>query len=127
MASGNSPRRRNWLCNPGEHDELKRYEDIFQATLAFNAPPFKNGEQFDWQRAPKTAMLKDYAKTAHMIGWPAPPDRKAEQARSEWIVPNMFTYYCTGESHWTRRYRGVKPSYSASTPPRRKLSPLLQW
>ena len=31
-----------------------------------------------------------------MIGWPAPPDRKAEQVRSEWIVPNMFTYYCTG-------------------------------
>jgi len=28
--------------------------------------------------------------------WPAPPDRKAEQIRSEWIVPNMFTYYCTG-------------------------------
>ena len=77
-------------------NEPKRYEEIFHATLAFNAPPFKNGEQFDWQQDPKTAMLKDYAKTAHMIGWPAPPDRKAEQARSEWIVPNMFTYYCTG-------------------------------
>ncbi len=76
--------------------EPKRYEEIFHATLTFNSPPFKNGEQFDWQRDPKTAMLKDYAKTAHMIGWPAPPDRKAEQVRSEWIVPNMFTYYCTG-------------------------------
>ena len=76
--------------------EPKRYEEIFHATLAFNAPPFKNGEQFDWNRDPKTAILKDYAKTAHMIGWPAPPDRKAEQMRSEWIVPNMFTYYCTG-------------------------------
>src|SRR5712691_10671587 len=76
--------------------EPRRYEEIFHATLTFNSPPFKNGEQFDWNRDPKTAMLKDYAKTAHLIGWPAPPDRKAEQARSEWIVPNMFTYYCTG-------------------------------
>lgn len=76
--------------------EPTRYEEIFHATLTFNAPPFKNGEQFDWNRDPKTAMLKDYAKTAHMIGWPAPPDRKAEQVRAEWIIPNMFTYYCTG-------------------------------
>ena len=42
-------------------------------------------------------MLKDYIKTGHMIGWPAPSDRKAEQARAEWIVPNMFTYYATGQ------------------------------
>jgi multiple sugar transport system substrate-binding protein len=76
--------------------EPKRYEEIFHATLTFNSPPFKNGEKFDWDRDPKTAMLKDYGKTAHMIGWPAPPDRKAEQARAEWIVPNMFTYYVTG-------------------------------
>ena len=36
--------------------------------------------------------LKDYAKTAHLLGWPGPSDREAEQARAEWIVPNMFTY-----------------------------------
>jgi multiple sugar transport system substrate-binding protein len=77
--------------------EPKRYEEIFHATLAFNAPSFKNGEKFDWDRDPKTAILKDYAKSAHMIGWPAPPDRKAEQVRAEWIVPNMFTYYATGK------------------------------
>jgi multiple sugar transport system substrate-binding protein len=76
--------------------EPKRYEEIFHATLTFNSPPFRNGEKFDWSRDPKTAMLKDYGKTAHMIGWPAVPDRKAEQARAEWIVPNMFTYYITG-------------------------------
>jgi multiple sugar transport system substrate-binding protein len=77
--------------------EPKRYEEIFHTTLTFNAPPFKNGEKFDWDRDPKTAILKDYAKTAHMIGWPAPPDRRAEQARAEWIVPNMFTFYATGK------------------------------
>jgi hypothetical protein len=32
-----------------------------------------------------------------MIGWPAPAGRKAEQARAQWIVPNMFTFYATGK------------------------------
>jgi multiple sugar transport system substrate-binding protein len=73
----------------------KRLEDNFHATLTYNAPPFKAGDQFDWARDPKTAVLKDYVKTAHMIGWPGPSDRKAEQARAEWIVPNMFTFYST--------------------------------
>jgi multiple sugar transport system substrate-binding protein len=76
--------------------DLKRMEENFYATLTYNAPPFKAGDAFDWSKDPKTAMLKDYAKTAHMIGWPAPADRRAEQARAEWIVPNMFTFYATG-------------------------------
>jgi multiple sugar transport system substrate-binding protein len=75
----------------------KHMEENFYATLTYNAPPFKAGDSFDWGRDPKTAMLKDYIKTAHMIGWPGPSDRKAEQARAEWIVPNMFTYYATGQ------------------------------
>ena len=32
-----------------------------------------------------------------MIGWPASPGRDAEQARAEWIIPNMFTFYVTGK------------------------------
>ena len=75
----------------------KRLEENFHATLTYNAPPFKAGDNFDWGKDAKTAMLKDYIKTAHMIGWPGPSDRKAEQARAEWIVPNMFTYYATGQ------------------------------
>jgi multiple sugar transport system substrate-binding protein len=75
----------------------KRLEENFHATLTYNAPTFKVGDNFDWGRDPKTAMLKDYIKTAHMIGWPGPSDRKAEQARAEWIVPNMYTYYATGQ------------------------------
>jgi multiple sugar transport system substrate-binding protein len=76
--------------------EPKRYEEIFHATLTCNAPPFQHGVQFDWGRDPKTAMLKEYAHTAHLVGWPAAPDRKAEQARAAWIVPTMFASYCTG-------------------------------
>jgi multiple sugar transport system substrate-binding protein len=77
--------------------DVERLESIFHDTLTFNSPLYKNGEKFDWERDPKTAKLKDYAKTAHMIGWPAPAGRKAEQARAQWIVPNMFTFYATGK------------------------------
>jgi len=75
----------------------QRTEENFHVTLTYNAPTYKAGDQFDWGRDPKTGMLKDYIKTAHMIGWPGPSDRKAEQARAEWVVPNMFTYYATGK------------------------------
>jgi multiple sugar transport system substrate-binding protein len=77
--------------------DLQRLEENFQATLTYNAPTYKAGDKFDWGKDPKTGMLKDFAKTAHLIGWPGPADRKAEQARAEWIVPNMFTYYATGQ------------------------------
>ena len=49
--------------------DLEILEDNFHATLTFNSPLFKAGEKFDWEKDPKTAMLKDYAKTAHMIGY----------------------------------------------------------
>jgi len=75
----------------------KRVEENFYATHTYNAPLFKAGDKFDWDKDPKTAALRDYAKTAHMIGWPGPANRKAEQARAAWIVPNMFTFYATGK------------------------------
>jgi multiple sugar transport system substrate-binding protein len=77
--------------------DVKRLEENFHATMTYNAPPFKAGDQFDWDKDPKTAALKDYAKTAHMMGWPGPANIKAEQARAGWIVPNMFTFYATGQ------------------------------
>ena len=77
--------------------DVERLEYNFHATLTFNSPLFKVGDRFDWDKDPKTAMLKDYAKSAHMIGWPASPGRDAEQARAEWIIPNMFTFYVTGK------------------------------
>jgi multiple sugar transport system substrate-binding protein len=77
--------------------DVKRLEENFHVTMTYNAPPFKAGDQFDWDKDPKTAALKDYAKTAHMMGWPGPVNIKAEQARAGWIVPNMFTFYATGQ------------------------------
>jgi hypothetical protein len=74
-----------------------RLEQNCSATLTVNIPPVKASEPFQGARDPKTAMRKDYATTAHMIGWPAPSDRKAEQARAAWLIPNMFTYYATGK------------------------------
>ena len=75
----------------------RRLEASFYASATYNTPLCKVGEQFDWQRDPKTAALKDYMKTAHMIGWPAPIDYRAEQARTQWIVPKMFAAYVAGK------------------------------
>jgi multiple sugar transport system substrate-binding protein len=77
--------------------DLKRLEINFYATSTYNTPLCKAAEQFDWQRDPKTTKLKDFMKTAHMMGWPAPADLRAEQARAKWIVPNMFKSYVTGK------------------------------
>ena len=79
------------LMNPG------LLEEMFHATLTYNSPTFKNGEHFDWGKDPKTAQLKNYGKTAHLVGWPGPADHRSERARAEWIVPNMFTFYVTGK------------------------------
>ncbi len=77
--------------------EPERLEDVFHATFTYNSPLFKLGEKFDWDRDPKTAKLKHYLRTAHMIGWPAPLDERAEKARVQWVVPDMFTAYVAGK------------------------------
>jgi len=77
--------------------DAERLEKMFHATLTYNSPTFKNGEKFDWGKDPKTAQLKNYGKNAHLVGWPGPADQKSEQARAQWIVPNMFTFYVTGQ------------------------------
>jgi multiple sugar transport system substrate-binding protein len=77
--------------------DRNRMELMFHVTATFNTPLLKIQERFDWQRDPKTAVLKDYMKTAHMMGWPAPSDHRAEQAVQQDIVPKMFASYVTGK------------------------------
>lgn len=77
--------------------DLERLEYIFHVTSTFNMPLFQAMETFDWQRDPKTAVLKNFMKTVHMMGWPGPSDWRAEQAAQKFIVPKMFTFYVTGE------------------------------
>ncbi len=77
--------------------ELERMEQLFHATSTFNMPLFRKVEYFDWDRDPKTALLKDCMQTAHMMGWPAASDDRAERAVQHHIVPKMFTAYATGK------------------------------
>jgi multiple sugar transport system substrate-binding protein len=77
--------------------EIERMELLFHATSTYNTPLFKLAERFDWRRDPKTALLKDYMKTAHMLGWPGQSDDRAEQAAKQYIIPQMFTSYVTGK------------------------------
>lgn len=77
--------------------DLQVLEANFYISSTYNLPLCKARERFDWQRDPKTAHLKDYMTTAHMIGWPGPPDQRAEQARGQWIVPKVFASYVAGK------------------------------
>jgi len=49
-----------------------------------------------FQRNPKLSELIGYAKWMHYAGWPAPTDKRAQEAYLRWIVPNMFTEVATG-------------------------------
>jgi hypothetical protein len=49
------------------------------------------------------------------MGWPGSPDRKAEQARAEWIVPNMFTFYVTGKKSLDEAVSWAEENSNAST------------
>ena len=77
--------------------DVDRMEAMFHVTSTYNTPLIKAAEDFDWGRDPKTAVLKDYMKTAHMMGWPAASDHRAEQAAQRYIVPQMFISYVTGK------------------------------
>jgi multiple sugar transport system substrate-binding protein len=77
--------------------EEERLSINFEATEAYNHPLLKNFEKHPyWDKDPKISGLRLYLHDAHMIGWPGPPNRKAELVRAQWIVPNMMAKAVTG-------------------------------
>jgi multiple sugar transport system substrate-binding protein len=79
--------------------EAERLSANFEATETYNHPLLKNFERHPyWDKDPKLSGLRLYQRDAHMIGWPGPPNRKAELVRSQWIVPNMMAKAVTGTS-----------------------------
>jgi len=77
--------------------EAERLSINFEATETYNHPLLKNFETHPyWDKDPKISGLRLYQRDAHMIGWPGPPNRKAELVRAQWIVPNMMAKAVTG-------------------------------
>jgi multiple sugar transport system substrate-binding protein len=51
-----------------------------------------------WQVEPRNIPYRDAMKTAHLPGWPAPPNRKLAEQVAKYVIVDMFAKVCTGTS-----------------------------
>ncbi len=51
-----------------------------------------------WQVEPRNIPYRDAMATAHLPGWPAPPNRQLAEEDAKYIVIDMFAKVCTGTS-----------------------------
>jgi multiple sugar transport system substrate-binding protein len=49
-----------------------------------------------WQVDPRNIPYRDAMASAHLPGWPAPPDRRLAEAVAKYVVVDMFAKACTG-------------------------------
>jgi len=51
-----------------------------------------------WQAEPRNIPYRDAMATAHLPGWPAPPNRQLAENVAKYVVVDMFAKACTGTS-----------------------------
>jgi multiple sugar transport system substrate-binding protein len=51
-----------------------------------------------WQVEPRNIPYRDAMASAHMPGWPAPPNRQLAEAVAKYVIVDMFAKACTGTS-----------------------------
>jgi multiple sugar transport system substrate-binding protein len=51
-----------------------------------------------WDVEPRNKPYRDAMSTAHLPGWPAPPDRRLAEAIAKYVVVDMFAKACTGSA-----------------------------
>ena len=51
-----------------------------------------------WQVEPRNIPYRDSLANAHIVGWPAPPNRQLAQSVASYVVVDMFAKACTGSS-----------------------------
>jgi multiple sugar transport system substrate-binding protein len=51
-----------------------------------------------WDVEPRNKPYRDAMATAHLPGWPAPPDRRLAESVAKYIVVDMFAKACSGSS-----------------------------
>jgi len=49
-----------------------------------------------WQVDPRNIPYRDAMATAHLPGWPAPPNRQLAESVAKYVVVDMFAKACTG-------------------------------
>jgi multiple sugar transport system substrate-binding protein len=51
-----------------------------------------------WKVEPRNIPYRDALATAHLPGWPAPPNRKLAESVAKYVVVDMFAKACSGSS-----------------------------
>jgi multiple sugar transport system substrate-binding protein len=51
-----------------------------------------------WQVEPRNIPYRDAMTSAHLLGWPAPPNRQLAESVAKYVVVDMFAKACTGTS-----------------------------
>ena len=51
-----------------------------------------------WDVEPRNIPYRDAMSTAHLPGWPAPPDRRLAESVAKYVVVDMFAQACSGTS-----------------------------
>ncbi|MBV8776692.1 MAG: hypothetical protein JO258_05785, partial [Alphaproteobacteria bacterium] len=51
-----------------------------------------------WDVEPRNKPYRDAMATAHLPGWPAPPDRRLAESVAKYVVVDMFAKACSGSS-----------------------------
>jgi multiple sugar transport system substrate-binding protein len=51
-----------------------------------------------WQVEPRNIPYRDAMATAHLPGWPAPPDHHLAEAVAKYVIVDMFAKACTDTS-----------------------------
>ena len=51
-----------------------------------------------WQVEPRNIPYRDALTTAHLPGWPAPPNRQLAESMAKYVVVDMFAKACAGTS-----------------------------
>ena len=49
-----------------------------------------------WEVEPRNKPFRDAMATAHLPGWPAPPDRRLAESVAKYVVVDMFAKACAG-------------------------------
>jgi multiple sugar transport system substrate-binding protein len=51
-----------------------------------------------WQVEPRNIPYRDAMTSAHLLGWPAPPNRHLAESTAKYVIVDMFAGACSGKS-----------------------------
>ncbi|HEV2335852.1 MAG TPA: extracellular solute-binding protein [Stellaceae bacterium] len=51
-----------------------------------------------WQVEPRNIPYRDAMSSAHLLGWPAPPNHQLAESVAKYVIVDMFAKACTGTS-----------------------------